>query len=195
MIAEALENAIYNGATLRVRYFGGSSPGGEREIQPISVKDGKVRARCLLSGETKTFVIEKMELVVEGAPSELASTLLPPVVTYGSVNEFFVNHTASLQALGWIVQCEGESISLHRAFKNGKVIQTPDIAIQYQATDSDLVFDGQQIFETNHRDRARPWIVRTKIHTTKTYGNFGKAQLTFLELAKSLSPLAGSRNA
>lgn len=195
MIAEALENAIDNGATLRVRYFGGSSPGGEREIQPISVKDGKVRARCLLSGETKTFVVEKMELVVEGSPSILASTLPPPVVTYESVDDFFANQTTALQALGWIVQREGESISLHRAFKNGKVIQTPDVALQYEATASDLVFDGEEIFETNHRDRARPWIVRAKKQTTKTYGDFAKAQVTFLEFAKSLSPLAGSRNA
>jgi hypothetical protein len=89
MIAEALENAIDSSATLRVRYFGGSSPGGEREIQPISVKDGKVRARCLLSGETKTFIVEKMELVVEVSPSKLASTLPPQVVTYESVDDFF----------------------------------------------------------------------------------------------------------
>lgn len=195
MIVAALENAIDCGATLRVRYFGGSSPGGEREIQPISVKDGKVRARCLLSGETKTFVVDKMELVVEGSTSILASTLPPPVVIYESVDDFFANQTATLQGLGWIVQREGESISLHRAFKNGKVIQSPDVALQYETTASDLVFDGEAVFETNHRDRARPWVVRAKKQTTKIYGDFGKAQITFLDFAKSLSPLAGGSNA
>ena len=66
MIHDALLEAIENGKPLRVRYFGGSSPGAERELQPLAVNDGKVRARCIPSGETKTFVVEKMELAVEG---------------------------------------------------------------------------------------------------------------------------------
>ena len=195
MITEALENAIDNGASLRVRYFGGSTPGGERDIQPISVKDGKVRARCLLSGETKTFVIEKMELVVEGEPSQLASAMPPPVVTYESVDEFFAHQTAALQALGWVVHHEGETISLHRTFKNGKLIQTPDVSLRYEAIAYDLVFDGEQVIEANHRERSRPWVISAKKQTTKTYGDFGKAQISFLEFAKSLSPLGARRNA
>lgn len=195
MIAEALKNAIDNGASLRVRYFGGSTPGGEREIQPISVKDGKVRARCLLSGETKTFVVGKMELVVDGTPSQLASTMPPPVVTYESIDEFLANQTAALQALGWVVQREGETISLHRTFKNGKLIQTPDVELRYEAIAYDLVFDGEQVTEANHRERSRPWVVSAKKQTTKTYGDFGKAQITFLEFAKSLSQLGTSGNA
>lgn len=194
MITEALENAISNGASLRVRYFGGSTPGGEREIQPISVKDGKVRARCLLSGETKTFVVEKMELAVDGKPSQLASTMPPPVATYESVDDFIANQTAALQALGWVVQREGETISLHRTFKNGKLIQKPDVEIRYEAIAYDLVFDGEQVTEANHRERSRPWVVSAKKQTTKTYGDFGKAQITFLGFAKSLSPLCGSSN-
>jgi len=190
MITDTLENAINNGTSLRVRYFGGSTPGGEREIQPISFKDGKVRAYCSLSGETKTFIVQKMELVVEGTPSQLASSMPPPVITYDSVDEFFANQTAALQALGWVVQREGETISLHRAFKNGKLIQTPDVALQYEAIAFDLVFDGEQFKEANHRERARPWIVSAKKQTTKTYGDFCKAQITFLEFAKSLSPLS-----
>ena len=195
MITEALERAIDNGTSLRVRYFGGSTPGGEREIQPISVKDGKVRARCLLSGETKTFVVEKMELVVDGIPSQLASTMPPPAITYESVEEFFANQAAALQTLGWVVQHEGETISLHRTFKNGKLIQTPDVELRYEAISYDLVFDGEQIAEANHRERSRPWVVSAKKQTTKTYGDFGKAQITFLEFAKSLSPLGASHNA
>lgn len=195
MITEALENAIDSGASLRVRYFGGSSPGAEREIQPISVKDGKVRARCLMSGETKTFAVEKMELVIEGKPSQVAYTMPPVVVTYESVDEFLAHQTAALQTLGWIVQSATEVISLHRAFKNGKLIQTPDVAIQYEPIAYDLVFDGDQITEANHRARSRPWVVRAKKQTTKTYGDFAKAQITFLEFAKLLSPLNASGDA
>jgi len=159
------------------------------------VKDGKLRARCLSSGETKTFVIEKMELVVEGVASQLASSMPVPVLTYQSVDEFVANQEPSLKALGWVIQREGNTVSLHRTFKNGKLIKTPDVALTYEATTYDLVFDGEQVTEANHRERSRPWVVREVAQTTKTFGDFGKAQITFLEFAKSLSPLGTNRNA
>ena len=188
MIHDALLEAIENGKPLRVRYFGGSSPGAERELQPLAVKDGKVRARCIPSGETKTFVVEKMELAVEGVPSELAGTLPAPPTIYASVDEFVIHQSAYLQQLGWVVQREGETISLHRTFKNGKLIKTPDASLQFEAVTCDLVFDGENFIETNHRERSRPWIVHATNQTTKTLGDFGKAQLVFLEFAKSLAP-------
>lgn len=46
MILDDLLKAIENGATLRIRYFGGSSAGSESELQPISVNDGELRALC-----------------------------------------------------------------------------------------------------------------------------------------------------
>lgn len=195
MILEALLKAIENGKSLRVRYFGGSSPGSERELQPLSVKDGKVRALCFSSGETKTFVVDKMELAIEGIPSALASTLPTPSPVYASVDELLNHQSASLQELGWVVRREGESVSLHRTFKNGKLIQTPDVALQFEAVAYDLIFDGEQVVEANHRDRSRPWVLRAKNKTTKTFGDFAKAQLTFLEFAKSLAPRGAMRNA
>ncbi len=195
MILDDLLKAIENGEPLRVRYFGGSSPGSERELQPLSVKDGKVRALCTLSGETKTFVVEKMELVIEGVASALAATLPPPVSLYPTVDEFAANHAASFQEQGWVVLHEGQSLSLHRTFKNGKLIQNPDVALQFEAVTHDLVFDGEQVLEANHRDRSRPWIVRAKNQNTKTFGDFGKAQVAFLEFAKALAPKAVKQNA
>lgn len=188
MINDALLIAIENGESLCVRYFGGSSPGNERELLPLSLKDGKVRARCIPSGETKTFFVEKMELAIEGTPSAHASTLPTPPSVYTSVDEFFTHHSAYLQGLGWVVQREGESISLHRTLKNGKLIKMPDVSLQFEAVAYDLVFDGEEVIEANHRGRSRPWIVRATNQTTKTLGDFGKAQLAFLEFAKSLAP-------
>lgn len=97
MILEALLKAVERDESLRVRYFGGSSPGSERELMPISIKDGKVRARCLSSGETKTFLIEKMELVIDGVPSALAASFPAPEPVYASVEEFLNHQTAALQ--------------------------------------------------------------------------------------------------
>lgn len=195
MVQEAILKAIDSGGSLRVRYFGGSSPGTERELHPLSLKDGKVRARCIPSGETKTFLLEKMELAVEGVPSVLANTLPTPPAVCSSVEEFAAYHANNLQQLGWVVQRDGEAISLHRTFKNGKLIKTPDVSLDFEAIAYDLVFDGEDVVETNHRDRSRPWVLRAKDHATKTFGDFAKAQLAFLESAKSLAPHGGTPDA
>lgn len=195
MIHNALLEAIENGKSLRVRYFGGSSPGDERELHPLSLKDGKVRARCIPSGETKTFVVEKMELVVDGVPSELASTLPAPSLLYPSIDEFIHHQSAYLQQMGWVVEREGEAVSLHRTFKNGKLIKTPDVSLNFEAVTYDLVFDGEKVIEANHRERSRPWIVSATKQTTKTFGDFEKAQLAFLEFAKYQAPCAATRDA
>lgn len=195
MILDDLLKAIENGDPLRVRYFGGSSPGSERELQPLSVKDGKVRALCTLSGETKTFVVEKMELVIDGVASALAATLPAPVPLYPTVEEFVANQSTLFQELGWAILHEGQALSLHRTFKNGKLIQSPDVALQFEAVTHDLVFDGEQLLEANHRERSRPWIIRAKNQNTKTFGDFGKAQVTFLDFAKSLAPKAVKKHA
>lgn len=188
MILEALLKAVENDESLRVRYFGGSSPGSERELMPLSIKDGKVRARCLSSGETKTFFIEKMEPVIDGVPSILAASFPTPEPVYASVEEFLNHQTAALQEMGWVVKYEGEFITLHRTFKNGKLIKTYDVSLQYEEMTFDLVFDEHQVVEANHRKRSRPWIVGGKKQTAKTFGDFGKAQQAFLGFAKSLAP-------
>lgn len=190
MILDELNKAIESGTPLRVRYFGGSSPGSERELQPLSVKDGKVRAVCALSGSTKTFDVEKMELVVDGVASARAEPVPVPVSVYATVDEFAASYNASFQQQGWGIRHEGQSLSLHRVFKNGKVIQNPDVALTFEDVAHDLVFDGEQIVEANHRARSRPWILRTKNQTTKTFGDLAKAQVAFLESAKALAPNA-----
>lgn len=195
MVQEAILKAIDSGGSIRVRYFGGSSPGAERELHPLSLKDGKVRARCISSGETKTFLLEKMELAVEDVPSILAS-ILPPLPTIcSSIDEFSTYHTGNLQQLGWVVQRDGDAISLHRTFRNGKLIKTPDVSLNFEAIAYDLVFDGEDVIKTNHRDRSRPWVLRAKDQATKTFGDFAKAQLAFLESAKSLAPHGGKPHA
>ena len=62
---DRIREAAEAGEVLRVIYAGGSQPGARREIAPISIQNGKVRARCFSSNAVKTFVIDKIE-VVEG---------------------------------------------------------------------------------------------------------------------------------
>lgn len=188
MILEALLKAVENDESLRVRYFGGSSPGSERELMPLSIRDGKVRARCLSSGETKTFLLEKMEPVIDGVSSTLAASFPAPEPVYATVEEFLNQQTAVLEEMGWVVKHEGDFVTLHRTFKNGKLINTPDVGLQYQEMTFDLVFDGDLVTEANHRKRSRPWSVGGKKQASRAFGDFGKAQRAFMELARSLAP-------
>ena len=188
MLTEKLLNAAKTGEVLRARYFGGSTPGSERRLRPIAIADGKVRALCLQSGETKTFVIEKMEEVVDGVPSAMARSVPVTPATFQSIEEFVAHHRASFESQGWVVQNDGRALTLHRTFKNGKLIQTPDVALSFEAETYDAVFDGEQIVEANRRERSRPWIVRGKNKTTKTFTDVEKAEMSFLEWAMQLSP-------
>lgn len=181
--------AIENVQTLRIRYFGGSNPGSERDLIPVSVNDGKVRAICMPSKETKTFALEKMELVVDGVGSTLAAKFPPVAGPCDSISEFVALNKQQWRQLGWTVNHDDKALTLHRSFKNGKVIQTPDVALTFEATEFDLVFDGEKVTEANHRPRSRPWIVRAKNSNTKTFGDFGKAQAAIKEFAALLAPL------
>ena len=187
MHIERIEKAIYSGETLRVRYFGGSTPGSERQIKPISADSDSVRARCLQTGETKLFKLAKLEEVLDGLPSELSKTFIPPAPAHETVASFAESVIAEVEALGWLPQIEGDLFSLHRRFKNGKPMKGSDVSISFEATTYDLVFDGENTVEMNHRPRERPWIVVASKQTTKTFANATKAQASFLEFAKLLA--------
>lgn len=58
-----LQEAIDDGEELKVIYQGGSQPGSLREIAPISLKNGKVSARCFTSNAVKSFLLEKISIV------------------------------------------------------------------------------------------------------------------------------------
>ncbi len=189
VLTEKLLNAARAGELFRVRYFGGSTPGAERQLRPISVEDGKVRALCMLSGETKSFVIAKMEEVIQCVPSARAMPLSDTAATFESVEEILLHHQSALESQGWVVQVDGKSVSLHRTFKNGKLVQAPDVALSFESETYDSVFDGEQVVEANRRERSRPWTLHGKNKTTKTFTDLAKAQSTFLAWANELAPI------
>lgn len=63
-VLSRIESAIQTGEILTVTYNGGSQPGVVRQIVPVKFQESdKVIARCLLSGMTKCFVIEKISII------------------------------------------------------------------------------------------------------------------------------------
>ena len=181
---ERLREAIDGGEVLKVVYSGGSQPGSVRDIAPISIKDGKVRARCYSSLAVKLFVIEKISIVEEGSISNTAewSANQKQGSLYESIQDLLRKQKDVLYSLGWHIESDDNSLSLHRRFKNGKPLKNPDISLCYEefTYDSVVGVDGE-LHEENRRKRQRPWSVRGKKKNTRSYGSLDKAAELFLE--------------
>ncbi len=186
-----LQEAIKAGEVLKVIYQGGSQPGTLREIAPISIKDGKVSARCFSSNAIKSFVLEKI-VIVDGKRQPEAAEWQPavkPTPHYESISALIEEEREFLTGLGWYIENDLACLSLHRRFKNGKPLKGSDVSLDYEEYTYDLVVgpDGE-LHEENRRKRQRPWTVRGKKKDTKTFGSLDRAAEVFLEWAKLLAP-------
>ncbi|MGA1864349.1 MAG: hypothetical protein ACMUHX_04740 [bacterium] len=183
-----LQEAIDNAEVLKVKYYGGSQPGTVREISPISIFNGKVRARCFSSNAIKTFFIDKIELCDIDTTTTWSKEVALKI-EYTNLKEVYEKNLSELGKLGWHINLEKNLISLHRRFKNGKLLKGPDVSLYCEEYTYDLVFYGEDDFrEENHRKRQRPWIVGAKNTETRTFGKLDKAVHFFIEQARLLSP-------
>jgi hypothetical protein len=190
-IEERLQKAIEHGETLKIIYLGGSQPGAKRDIAPISLKNGKVRARCYSSNAVKTFIASKIVIEDEESDSHAKSWSpdAKPHIRFNTIEEFLMSEKKRLSDFGWHINCGENSLSLHRRFKNGNPLKGSDISLDYEEYAYDSVFgeDGE-IHKENIRKSARPWCVRGKDKTTRTYTKLDSAADTFLEWASELAP-------
>jgi hypothetical protein len=190
---DRLRQAIESGEVLKVIYHGGSQPGSLREIAPISIKNGKVSARCYTSNAVKSFTVEKI-IVVEGGTKLSAAEYQPGLVKpeqYPSVSGLLENQRDALVQLGWHIEHDKNHLSLHRKFKTGKPLKGSDVSLDYEEYAYDFVagMDGE-VHKENERKRQRPWTVRGKNQETITYSHLDKAAEVFIEWAKLLAPHA-----
>jgi hypothetical protein len=64
----SFKGAVGTGEVLRVRYAGGSQPNTVRDLQILSVDETYISAVCLATGTTKTYRVDRAEIVVETTP-------------------------------------------------------------------------------------------------------------------------------
>jgi hypothetical protein len=190
-ISDRLQAAIKSGEALRIVYMGGSQPGTSREIVPISIVDGKVAALCNTSHAFKRFVIEKIRVFDDDQPIQAVEWQVGVArpSLYQSIEHLLAESRDCLVQLGWHIESDEDHLSLHRRFKNGKVIKSPDVSLDYEEFTCDWVVgvDGEP-HEENTRRRERPWSVRGKNQNTRIYGSLDKAAETFLEWSTVLAP-------
>jgi len=190
LIHDLLQEAIDNALVLTIKYHGGSQPGTIRQISPISIYQDKVRARCLTSNAVKLFVIEKIEVCDNFDPHvnhKWDPTKLNEV-RYRNLKSFLESNKSTLEDLGWYIISYDDSISLHRRFKNGQPLKSPDVSLYYEEYIYEyyIDLDGKEYKEA--KNRRRPWIVRAKGYYVGSYINLDRAVDSFINQANLLSP-------
>ena len=193
-----LIDATEAGEVVKIRYHGGSQPGALREIAPISVNEGKVRARCFESDAIKLFVIDKIEIVDPSSNGERWDKEKVETARYSSLSQLLKQQEQFLRGLGWHIEAslDGDEqwLTLHRRFGNGKPLKGWDVSLTYEKYAYDMVIDWESDdYEVEATpkitgERQRPWSVSAKNETTRSYGSLDKAEATFSEWANAYAP-------
>lgn len=194
-VSDALSAAIRTGEVLTIKYYGGSQPGAERQIAPISMEGSKVRARCYSSNAVKIFSIEKIELCPSRLPeSEVAwDPAKKDIRRYNSLQELHDAHQRDFESQGWHVQFNTGFLSLHRVWKNGNPLKAPEVSISFEEwiVDAymDINDDGDLVDVVSPpRKSTRPYCVRAKKHESISYSILDHAAQRFLEIATKIAP-------
>ncbi len=197
-VEASLKEALETGEVLKVRYHGGSQPGALREIAPISVNGDKVRARCYSSDAVKTFVISKVEIVGFAKKGDEWEKGKEQKSEYVSLSCVLDKNSNLFDELGWYIESElsgdQQFLSLHARFKNGNPKKGAVIDLSYEKYAYEMVVDWESDSEYIEPvpeitgERKRPWTVRAKKETTKSFGSLDKAAAPFLEWAVKYAP-------
>ena len=124
-----LADAVGTGEIVRIVYHAGSQPGAARDIRPVAIAGGVLRAYDIAAGTEKHFRLSKIEMTDESAVPPYDPSRASPREEQSTISEFFTPRIATLEALGLRVVLTRDALSLHRHFKNGKPRKTPEIEI------------------------------------------------------------------
>lgn len=187
---DLLVEATQTGEILSIEYHGGSKPGSRRQIAPIRIDGGSVVARCYSSGQVKHFNIRKIQVFENDAPISYWNPRdsSPPQPRYNNLPEVVQCNEAELLSIGWHIVFDEESISLFRRFKNGKLLKHPEIRIEYVETIEDGYYDLDMNWQSEIKQRTRPWVISMRNGGT-AFGRIDRAAQRFMQEARRLAPL------
>ncbi|KZN59339.1 hypothetical protein N473_04030 [Pseudoalteromonas luteoviolacea CPMOR-1] len=188
-----IENAINSKEKLMVVYLGGSQPGAVREIAPLSIKNGKVRARCYMSNVIKTFLTEKIQIMdSDGALTETNYTQDEVYPLFHSYYEVYEYLKQRLLYLGWHVTFTSDSISVHKKFKNGNPRKTSEVSIYFDEYTSEMFADwdseGSFTPEVEVRKKKKPYMFSAKNEQTCGFKTLEKSVRKFVKFSELLAP-------
>lgn len=131
----AMATATEAGKTIRIVYDGGSQPGAARDVLPLTIDDGMLRALDVATGIEKHFRLEKIRIP---DATDLAPPYDPALADADqTIRSFFTPRVAELAAMGWHVELSDKALSLHRYFKNGRPRKGPDVWLMMEPPPQD----------------------------------------------------------
>ena len=130
---QTLKDAIGTGELINIVYYGGSEPGAARMIAPLSVKQGKVRAKCYKTGQVKEFFLDKIAIAGDEISDYQGSRKTPDydvIEGIATFNDLDAKFRQEFEKLGWIVISDKEHFGLYKQYKNGKIYKRPTFFIE-----------------------------------------------------------------
>ncbi|WP_412486359.1 hypothetical protein [Shewanella chilikensis] len=188
-VNQRIEAAIQSGEILTVTYNGGSTPGKVRELVPVRFEGSdKVRARCLESGTTKCFVIEKLSIINNQTGEISSGNYSKPEPIYKDLNSVFAELSPIINDSGLHIEFAQDRITVHRKFKNGKVMKGTVAIMEYEEFKTETIFDyeSNEIIETT-RKAQRPWYIACDGKDSTTFKFFGNAAERFVVWVKQIA--------
>jgi hypothetical protein len=171
------------------------SAGAERDLLALQIlQDGKVRAKCLATGQAKTFVLAKMRLREDGPETYVPGTLREPRHTH--LADVFEVHSEEIRSMGWHPQLEDDDegdqcLSVHRISRStGRPLKGSFASLTFKPVQWDLVFTQDGRFErANERPSVKPYTVRAKNASgSPSFKDLDKAADKFLEAVRAVPP-------
>jgi hypothetical protein len=182
-VIETLRSSIRTGEIVTIVYHGGSNPGAHREVFPIQilVGDEKVRARCISSGTTKVFIVDKISIVNSDGVLELAKDVTQHK-SYKTIQDLLTNVELQLKDKLLHIDYADDYLQVHKVWKNGKPQKGTIIELVFSEHYSESEYD----FETNSivdiiKVRNRPWCINGSLAKTNSFKDFDKAARYLLE--------------
>lgn len=190
---KTLSAAAKSGEVVRIIYHGGSQPGTIREVSPVNVTPHEMNARDITTGVVKTFILSKVELPesdIGFRHYDPTAAALPKVEIHQSIKEALSSKVVEIEALGWQVSLNDDTISVHRHFKNGKPRKTPDISLIYNEFEIDSIYNvDTNDFTEEKRKSTRPYRLESpSFVAARTFGHLSKAVELFLNEIRIHAP-------
>lgn len=180
-IALLLMSAAKTGEVLTIVYNGGSQPGSQRQIAPISFSGNKVWARCFPQNAVKSLSLHKIALPNDNEPLKQYDPDFKPTQVYENLTAFFSVEQQKLTDIGWHVAHEiepdskNERVAVYVKLKKGGIRKNPTWALIYKP--NRVNDDGERV------ERMRKWLVIERNKNITAFMKLDSAAEKFLKSA------------
>jgi hypothetical protein len=120
MLASRLNEAAQAGTPLTILY-GDANRQTTHRVLPIAASNRVLRARDLVSNQTKVFLLTQLEILDEpDHPVAPLASAAAPAARRPSTREVLVSLVDELKHLGWHVTLSRSRLSVHPSYSSGK---------------------------------------------------------------------------